>query len=478
MYDIKGFSMKEHPLIRSTLTLEGFPEGSLPEKGKKPRTYFIQTFGCAMNERDSQILAHQLEEMGYAPVPSPEQADLVLINTCSVREKAEHKLYSSLGKFKTWKAQGSGRILVVSGCVAQQERERIRERAPHVDLVLGTHQVRAFRQHLLRVQESGKPFVATAWRNLDEVSRLDEVDPQRGKGAVAYVTIQEGCDKMCSFCIVPFTRGREVSRAPEIILAEVRRHVEAGAKEIVLLGQNVNAYGKKHPGYPSFAELLERVHEIEGVQRIRFTSPHPSDYDEDLLEAYARLPRLCPSAHLPLQAGSNRILRAMGRGYDQEEYLGLVKKLKEKRPEIHLSTDIIVGFPGEERSDFEETLKIVKMVRFAQVYSFLYSPRPFTRARLLPDPVPRSEKEQWLRELQELQLRIQYEDHQRSIGEELEVLWSEWQEGILKGRSPQGRVVHAPGSPSEVGEMERVRITRATATALYGEVVLPSCAIH
>lgn len=434
-------------------------------------TYYIQTFGCAMNERDSQIMASRLKELGYLPAEAPSDADLILINTCSVREKAEHKLYSSLGQLRRWKREKEGRVLVVAGCVAQQERERLLERAPHVDLILGTHQVRSLDEHLERIKRTGEPLVATSWRNFDEVSRLDEPDPQTGSSPVAYVTIQEGCDKMCSFCIVPFTRGREVSRPPQIILAEIKRHLEAGAKEIVLLGQNVNAYGKKHRGFPTFAELLAMIHELDGVHRIRFTSPHPSDYDDDLIQAYALLPRLCPSAHLPLQAGSNRILEAMGRGYTREQYLELVARLKKARPEIHLSTDIIVGFPGEEEEDFEQTLTIVKEVRFAQVYAFLYSPRPFTRARLLPDPVPRSKKEGWLKTLQKVQLEIQAEDHRGMIGKEIEVLWSGWEEGTLKGRTPHGRVTHALGCPEQIGRIEPVLIRRASATALYGEVL-------
>jgi len=446
--------------------IEGFEPSS-----SSHRRYYIQTYGCAMNERDSQIMASKLRALGYLPAESPEDADLVLINTCSVREKAEHKLYSTLGQLRRWKREKEGRILVVSGCVAQQERDRLLKKAPHVDLVLGTHQVRSLHEHLKRVQETGESLVATAWKNFDEVSRLDEPDPQTGSSPVAYVTIQEGCDKMCSFCIVPFTRGREVSRPPQTILEEIKRHLEAGAKEIVLLGQNVNAYGKKHPGFPTFAELLAMIHELDGVHRIRFTSPHPSDYDDDLIQAYALLPRLCPSAHLPLQAGSNRILQAMGRGYTREQYLELVFRLKKARPEIHLSTDIIVGFPGEEEEDFEQTLEIIQEVRFAQVYAFLFSPRPFTRARLLPDPVPRSQKEEWLKTLQRIQLEIQAEDHAKMIGSEVEVLWTGWEEGWLRGRTPHGRVTHAPGSPDQIGKLERVAIRRATATALYGETL-------
>lgn len=431
-----------------------------------------------MNERDSQIMARSLEELGFQNAISPDEADLILINTCSVREKAEHKLYSFLGQLKEWKKRGKERILIVSGCVAQQERERIRERAPHVDLVLGTHQVRSLKEHLHTVISTGVPQVVTNWRRLDGMTSLDEPDPSVKARPVAYVTIQEGCDKMCTFCIVPFTRGREISRSPEIIMKEIQEHLRAGAKEIVLLGQNVNAYGKKHSGYPSFPQLLEQIHSLEGVKRMRFTSPHPSDYDDDLIEAYARLPRLCPSAHLPLQAGSNRVLSAMGRGYTREEYLELVEKLRARRPDIHLSTDIIVGFPGEVEEDFEQTLDIVTRVRFAQVYCFLYSPRPFTRARLFPDPVPKETKQKWLLELQELQLRIQREDHEKFIGRRVEVLWTEEQSGILKGRTPHGRVVHAPGSNHQIGKIETVEVLRVTATALYGEVISSTTFLH
>lgn len=431
--------------------------------------YWIQTYGCQMNVRDSELLESQLRADGLVPAASAADADLVLVNTCSVREKAEHKLYSDLGRLRAWKREQEGTV-VVAGCVAQQERERILKRMPHVDLVLGTHQVRDLGRHLADVDAGEGALVRTEWKHGDPDERLGRPDLVTSSEPSVYVTIQEGCDNVCSFCIVPFTRGREVSRPPAAIVDEVRAHVDRGAREVVLLGQNVNSYGRKFPHLPGFAELLERVHEVEGLERIRFTSPHPKDYGPDLVEAYRTLPKLCPSAHLPLQAGDDEVLERMGRGYTARHYLEIVEALRAARPEIQVSTDVIVGFPGETRAAFEETLALIREVRFAQIYAFVFSPRPRTPARGLDDPVPESEKKAWLQELFTLQQEIQAADHERFVGRTVEVLWTGWRDGVLRGRSPQGRVVHARGARRLVGRITPVDVDRATANALYGQV--------
>jgi len=441
---------------------------------EEKKKYWVEVFGCQMNIRDSQIIESQLKRMGYTPARTPEESDLYYIQTCSVREKAEHKLYSLLGSLKKWKKESHGRKVVVGGCVAQQERERILEKAPHVDLVLGTHETRNFQEHFSQILTSGTPLVRVKWHTYDELNRLSLADEPKEGSPVAYVTIQEGCDEFCTFCVVPFTRGREISRPPETILEEIKRHLSKGAKEIVLLGQNVNAYGKKNQSFPTFVELLYQIGELKEVKRIRFTSPHPKYYGPDLIQAYREIPTLTPQAHLPLQSGSNEVLKRMNRGYTKEEYLHIVEELKKARPEIQFSTDIIVGFPGETEEDFQETMEVIEKVRFSQVYSFLFSPRPFTKARLFPDPVPETVKRQWLYHLQKRQEEIQEEDHRKSIGTTVEVLWEVHEKGVLKGRSPQGRVVHAQGDPALVGEITSVLIDRTTPYALYGKILHPS----
>lgn len=430
------------------------------------KRYHIQTYGCQMNIRDSELLAAQLAEAGYVQATTAADADLTVVNTCSVREKAEHKLYSDLGVLRRRKREQGGRI-VVSGCVAQQEREAIVSRVPEVDLVIGTHQVREFSRHLAALDEGG-PAVATAWKHADPEDRLGRPDRVTHRASSVFVTIQEGCDNVCSFCIVPFTRGREVSRPLRAIIDEVRLHVDRGAKEIVLLGQNVNSWGQNFEGFPPFAELLAAVHEVAGVERIRFTSPHPKDFGPDVVEAYRTLPKLCPSAHMPVQAGSDRVLAAMRRGYTIGGYLELVDRLRAARPDIHFSTDLIVGFPGETRADFEESLALLDRVRFSQIYAFVYSARPGTAAARLPDPVQAADKKAWLHELNDHQNALQAADHAPLVGGVQEVLWTSSREGMLSGRSAQGRMVHMRGDASRIGHVEQVVVERATAHALYG----------
>lgn len=434
------------------------------------KRYFIQTYGCQMNMRDSELVAAQLAELGMQPAQNLAEADVAFVNSCSVRDKAEHKLYSDLGRLREWKAEADDRLIIAGGCVAQQEREAMAKRAPYVDVVLGTHQVRHLAEHLKR-RQPGTTLVAADWKHSDPQARLGHPDPALGSKPSVFVTIQEGCDNVCTFCIVPFTRGREVSRPAEAIVAEVRAHAARGAKEVVLLGQNVNSYGHKFSGFPSFAELLWLVHDVDGIERIRFTAPHPKDMGADVIDAYRALPKLCPSAHIPLQAGSDRVLTQMRRGYTQAQYIELIDALRQARPGIQFSTDIIVGFPGETRADFEQTLQVAARVRFSQVYAFLYSARPKTAGRHLPDPIELAEKKRWFQELQQLQLNLQLQDHASFVGRQVEVLWTECHNHMLKGRSPEGRVVHAPGPSSRIGQLAPVLIEHVSANALYGQIV-------
>ncbi len=432
-----------------------------------PRRYLISTYGCQMNVRDSELVDNQFRDQGMVPAETLDDADIVFVNTCSVRDKAEQKLYSELGRLRKWKS-GGPRQIVVGGCVAQQERQRILDRAPYVDLVVGTHQVRETAAHLRSLDSATGESVQVDWKHTDPVARLGLPDRVYSNRPSVFVTIQEGCDNVCTFCIVPFTRGREVSRPPEAILTEVRDHVARGAREIVLLGQNVNSWGAKFDGFPTFAELLEMVNDIDGVDRIRFTSPHPKDYGADVIRAYGTLERLCPSAHLPLQAGSDRVLEAMRRGYTGQKFLEIIEQMRIARPDTHFSTDIIVGFPGETRTDFETTLDIVAEVRFSQIYAFVYSARPGTAAPDLDDPVPLETKKLWLQELFDLQRQIQTEDHSKLVGTRQSVLWTQHSDETLKGRSLQGRVVHAQGPVEAIGRIDDVTVERATANALYG----------
>ncbi len=437
---------------------------------------YIKTFGCQMNENDAERVYLLLKD-NFKPVDNPEEADLILINTCSVREKPEHKLYSEIGRYKELKLRRPDIIIGAMGCVAQQEGERLFERFPYLDLVLGTQGFYRIREALEELIKTGKPV---AYTELKEDFKIPLVLPEdnskkmKPKRVKAYISIMQGCDNFCTYCIVPYVRGREISRPPEEILKEAEELVKKeGVKEITLLGQNVNSYGLKESGYPDFPDLLFMLSQIEGLLRIRFTTSHPKDLSEKLMRVIAENPKVCKHIHLPLQAGSNKILKRMNRKYTKEEYLEKVEKLRSLCPEIAITSDIIVGFPGESEEDFLETLDMLEKVRFHEVFSFKYSDRPFTSARKFEDKVSEEIKEARLRRVHEVQARITEEIYGSYVGKEVEVLVegkSERDPQKLTGRTTTNVVVNftAPRTDLE-GALVKVLITEAGKHSLKGE---------
>ncbi|HJS75238.1 MAG TPA: tRNA (N6-isopentenyl adenosine(37)-C2)-methylthiotransferase MiaB [Vicinamibacteria bacterium] len=431
--------------------------------------YWIETWGCQMNAHDSEKISGSLRKLGLLAASTERDADVVILNTCSVREKAEEAVFTRLLSFSHLKRKRPI-VVGVTGCVAQQEGESILKRAPHVDFVLGT-------QSLVQLPEVLATVVGTRER-IVEVGRHPEnldVPPEhieRVPGVKAYITIMEGCDNFCSFCIVPFTRGRERCRPVADIVREARSLTEWGFREVQLLGQNVNSYRDPVDGR-GFEELLDAVHDVEGLWRIRFTSPHPKDFGEPLMRRFRDLPRLCPHMHLPAQSGSTPVLARMKRGYTREEYSTKVVRAREHVPEIAISTDLIVGSPGETEEEFRDTLSLMEEHRFDSIYSFKYSERPYTSsAREQPDDVPEAVKSERLTRLLDLQKNIQLEKHARWIGRTVEVLVegeSRKNASEFSGRSADNRVVNFPGGGDRVGELVNVRITRFGANSLFGE---------
>jgi len=439
--------------------------------------YFIETWGCQMNLLDSDRIAGALEQHGYERAGSIGEADLVVLNTCSIREKAEEKVFCELGRLRALKRRRKDLVLAVCGCVAQREGARIFERAPYVDLVIGPRATGALPVLANRIRAGDETARGTADTELRDDSLhfpFDQIrrDPAAGK---AYVTIIEGCNHRCTFCIVPKTRGRQLCRNMDDVLAEVRALAQRGVAEVEFLGQTVNAY--LDPQHRTLADLLVEASRIDGIRRIRFTTSHPTQMTEPLMDAMAACgPTVCPYLHLPAQSGSSSVLAAMRRGYDRDGYLRKVEALRRRIPDLALGTDIIVGFPTETDSDFRETLRLLEEVQFDTLYSFVYSPRPGTVAATWPDPVPPQEKLARLRELQSLQKTIQERKHRAYVGREVEVLVegpskrdpAEW-----TGRTPHNRVVNFPGETAP-GRFERVRILRASAFSLRGELRPPA----
>lgn len=405
---------------------------------------YIKTFGCQMNENDTEKVYLLLKD-SFEPTDRPEEADLILINTCSVREKPEHKLYSEIGRFKELKKKKPWVLVGAMGCVAQQEGERLLERFPFLDLVLGTQGFYQINQAIEVVKSTGNPVVLTELKENFQIPLILSKNSQRKK-VKAYITIMQGCDNFCTYCIVPYVRGREISRPVEEIIKEAESLVkEEGVREITLLGQNVNSYGKKEKGFPDFAELLERLCQIEGLWRIRFTTNHPKDLSEKLMEVMAKNSKICKHIHLPLQSGSNKILKKMNRKYTREEYLEKVERLRTFCPEIAITSDIIVGFPGESEEDFKETLEMLEKIRFQEIFSFKYSDRPFTAALKFEDQIPEEIKEERLKRVHKIQAKISEEILKGYVGKEVEVLVegvSERDLHKLKGRTSTNLVVN------------------------------------
>ena len=434
---------------------------------------FIKTFGCQMNEYDSDKMSDVLRAAeGYEPTQNVDEADLILFNTCSVREKAQEKVFSDLGRVKHLKAKGV--LIGVGGCVASQEGEAIIARAPYVDVVFGPQTLHRLPLLLASRARLGKPQVDISF---PEIEKFDHLPPARVEGASAFVSIMEGCSKYCSYCVVPYTRGEEVSRPFEDVLVEVAGLADQGVKEVTLLGQNVNAYRGTMGGtaeIADFAMLLEYVSDIPGIERIRYITSHPNEFTQRLIDAYATLPKLVNHLHLPVQHGSDRILMAMKRGYTAMEYKSTIKKLRAIRPDLAMSSDFIVGFPGETDDDFQKLMKLVGDVGYDTSFSFIFSPRPGTPAANLVDDTPHAVK---LARLQQLQATL--DDSVRAISaSRLGTVQRILVEGAarkdpteLMGRTECNRVVILKGSPRLIGQMVDVTITEASQRSLRGEVV-------
>jgi tRNA-2-methylthio-N6-dimethylallyladenosine synthase len=434
------------------------------------KKFYLETFGCQMNVVDSERIVDLLGQIGYQQVDVPENAGLILLNTCSVRDKAERKVYGHLGRFKPLKDENPALILGVGGCVAQQEGEKLLKKVPYLDIVFGTHNVHKLPDMVQRVEENRTRCEETEF--LDRETRL-QLFPRRteGEAVTRFVTVMQGCDNFCSYCIVPYVRGREVSRPSAEILEEVRHLAGSGVREVTLIGQNVNSYGHKEAGEISFAELLARVNAVEGIERIRFTTSHPRDLSDELIDAFGNLEKLCHHLHLPVQCGSDRLLREMNRGYTRDQYLHIAARLKEVCPEIRLTSDIIVGFPGETEEDFEATMDLMAQVRYADVFSFLYSARPGTAAAELPDDTPAAVKQQRFDRLLALQVQISRETWGDDVGCVFPVLVegeSRQGGGQLFGRTTWNRIVNFAGDKSLVGRTVPVRITKAFRNSQLG----------
>ncbi len=441
------------------------------------RKYLIETFGCQMNVHDSERMAGLLEQAGFEATDTAADADVVVINTCSVREHAEDKLYTRLGELRVMAAeQGRDPIVAVAGCVAQQEGQTIFKRSPGVaDIVIGTQAIRRLPLLVERAVATG----AVGIIDLDPHDPHDDVTfplgvTRRGDPVKAYVTIIEGCNEFCSFCVVPYTRGHERMRPKADILAEVRDSASQGRREVQLLGQIVNHYSAPDDPSCDFTGLLEEIHAIAGIERIRFASPHPRHFSPRFLEAMGRLPKICRHLHLPVQSGSTRVLQAMRRRYSRESYLDLVARIKGSLPDVALSTDMIVGFPGETDADFEDTLSLASVVRYHSMFSFKYSPRPNTLAdERMTDDVSDAQKTRRIVALQALQRDIQTGLNEALVGREVDVLVdaaSRRRDTELSGRTSQNVVVNLPGPAGWIGRTVPVRIERAGPHSVWGTV--------
>ncbi len=431
----------------------------------------IHTFGCQMNVYDSERMVELLAPLGYVLTERNEDADLILINTCSVREKPEQKVLSLIGRLAPLKRKKRSLLLGVTGCVGRQLGEEIPRRAPAIDLVIGPDQVGRIADHVSRAEEGLRPVVATG--NEEDPSRLfQRGDVGTGGGASRFLSVMKGCDQYCSYCIVPLVRGREVSRTPDAVLDEAATLLATGAKELVLLGQNVNRYGMDRPDLPDFVNLLRKVHDLPGLERLSFVTSNPGDCPEELLQGFEELPRLSSYFHLPMQSGSDAVLKRMNRRYDRDRYFTLIERLRKVRPGIHLSTDLIVGFPGETEEDFAATLEAARRIRWGSAYSFAYSPRPGTQAAAWPDDVPHTEKMRRLGVLQELLHTTMMEGLQTHVGRVVEVLVegpSRRGEGQLTGRTDTNYVLNfSGGGLDQVGRVVRVRIETAFRHSLAG----------
>ncbi|HHW7570467.1 TPA: tRNA (N6-isopentenyl adenosine(37)-C2)-methylthiotransferase MiaB [Mannheimia haemolytica] len=434
----------------------------------------ITTWGCQMNEYDSSKMADLLNSThGFELTENPEDADVLLLNTCSIREKAQEKVFSQLGRWKNWKKDKPNLIIGVGGCVASQEGEHIRDRAPYVDIVFGPQTLHRLPEMINQIRGGKSSIVDISFPEIEKFDRLPE---PKAEGPTAFVSIMEGCNKYCSFCVVPYTRGEEVSRPVDDVLFEIAQLAAQGVREVNLLGQNVNAYRGEtfDGGICTFAELLRLVAAIDGIDRLRYTTSHPIEFSDDIIEVYRDTPELVSFLHLPIQSGSDRVLTMMKRNHTALEYKAIIRKLRAVRPEIQISSDFIVGFPGETAEDFEQTMKVIEQVNFDMSFSFIYSARPGTPAADLPDNVSDDEKKERLARLQQ---RINHQAMQFSramLGTEQRILVegpSKKDLMELTGRTETNRVVNFVGTPDMIGKFVDVKITDVYTNSLRGEVI-------
>jgi len=447
----------------------------LLEKAK--RGYKIYTWGCQMNEEDSEQMGLFVERLGYRAVQDDEDAEVILLNTCSVRQKPEDKVFSLLGELRRWKERHPDGIIGVCGCMVQVRAEEIRKEAPHVDFIVGTANIARIPEMVQEVRRARKLRVALELppRRGAIVTDIPARIAERKPKLRAFVPIMYGCDKFCTFCVVPLTRGRERSRPTEDILEEIRYLAEQGTKEVTLLGQTVNSYGKNlMEGKVPFAKLLRLINDIPGIERIRFTSPYPRDFNDELIQTMAELPKVCEHVHLPLQVADNDLLREMKRGYTVEHYETIVHKLRAAMPDIAITTDLMIGFPGETEEQFQHTLEFAERIRFDSAFMFAYSPRPGTKAAEREDQLPREVKLERLQQLIDLQNRITCEINQSQVGNVYEVLVegpSPKDPTRLTGLTRQNKTVNFPGSRELIGQTVRVRAVEGHLWGFVGELV-------
>lgn len=441
---------------------------------------YIKTYGCQMNVYDSERMRDVLTPLGYEPAEEPDGADLVILNTCHIREKAAEKVYSELGRLrplKENKAEDGGMTIAVAGCVAQAEGAEIMKRAPVVDLVVGPQTYHKLPELIAQAHRAKGEALDTEFEVEDKFDQLG--NERQVDGYTAFVTVQEGCDKFCTFCVVPYTRGAEWSRPVDQVVAEVRALAAKGVREVTLLGQNVNAYhgaapaGSEADGSWGLGQLVRHLALIGGIERIRFTTSHPRDMDEDLIQAFADEPKLMPYFHLPVQAGSDKILKAMNRQHTAEEYIAIIERLRSARPDIAISGDMIVGFPGETDKDFEDTLELVRQVNYASCFSFKYSRRPGTPGAAMFNQIDEGVKGERLQVLQGLLNEQQIAFNESQVGRTLSVLFERpgRMDGQLHGRSPYLQAVHVDAPAELIGSIAQVEITGATRNALAGRLV-------
>jgi tRNA-2-methylthio-N6-dimethylallyladenosine synthase len=435
--------------------------------------FYMETWGCQMNEEDSEKLSGMLKNLGYSRTEERQKSDIIIFNTCCVRENAELKVYGNLGALKKLKEKNPNLIIAVCGCMMQQEgmAESVMKKYPFVDILFGTHNAYKFPEYLNRVKHEGKSIVEI-WNKEEGIVEGLPID--RKSNVKAFVTIMYGCNNFCTYCIVPYVRGRERSRKPEDIEHEIMELVKKGYKEITLLGQNVNSYGKDLSPAVSFSNLLRRINKIEGIDRIRFMTSHPKDLTEDLIDAVKECDKLCEQIHLPVQSGSTKVLKKMNRHYDREQYLALVKKIKEKIPNVALTTDIIVGFPGESEEDFIDTLTLIEEVEYDSAFTFIYSNRKGTPADEMENQVKDSVKHDRFNRLVEVVNRISAKKNKEYDGKVVEVLVegeSKNDEDKLTGRTRTGKLVNFIGNKDNIGKLVMVKITKAQSFSLIGEEI-------